>query len=54
MTKVWQEDIRLIELLDDLRQRGIGFMKGCYFCGAKSVAIKAVEEKLYSVCDKHN
>lgn len=49
----WYKDIRLIQELDSLRQRNYGFMSNCYFCSAKSIGIKAVEEKLYAVCDKH-
>ena len=49
----WYKDVRLIEALDTLRQKNLGFMAKCYFCGAKSIGIKAIEEKLYSVCDEH-
>lgn len=49
----WYKDVRLIEALDDLRQRNYGFMAKCYFCGAKSIGIKAIEEKLFSVCLEH-
>jgi hypothetical protein len=49
----WSEDTRLIAELDNLRQRKLGFMAKCYFCGAKSVGIKAIEEKLFSVCIDH-
>jgi len=49
----WYKDLRLIEALDQIRQRNIGFMSYCYFCGNKSIAIKAVEEKLFSVCTNH-
>ena len=49
----WYKDVRLIEALDQMRQKNLGFMSGCYFCGAKSVGIKAVQEKLYSVCSDH-
>ena len=49
----WSEDIRLIEALDQMRQRNLGFMTNCYFCGAKSIGIKAISDKLYSVCPDH-
>jgi len=49
----WYKDVRLIEALDQIRQRNMGFMSYCYFCGAKSIGIKAVQEKLYSVCSDH-
>ena len=49
----WYKDVQLIQYLDDLRQRNYGFMANCYFCGAKSIGIKAIEEKLYSVCNDH-
>ena len=49
----WYKDVRLIEALDQMRQRNLGFMAKCYFCGAKSIGIKAIEEKLYSVCSDH-
>ena len=49
----WYKDVRLIQALDQLRQRNMDFMSKCYFCGAKSIGIKAIQEKLYSVCDSH-
>jgi hypothetical protein len=49
----WSEDIRLIQALDEMRQRNMDFMSKCYFCGAKSIGIKAIAEKLYSVCSNH-
>jgi hypothetical protein len=49
----WSEDVRLIEALDKMRQANLAFMSKCYFCGAKSIGIKAVQEKLYSVCEEH-
>ena len=49
----WYKDVQLIQYLDDLRQRNYGFMSNCYFCSAKSIGIKAVEEKLYAVCSNH-
>ena len=49
----WYKDVRLIEALDQIRQANLGFMSYCYFCGAKSTGIKAVQEKLFSVCSKH-
>jgi hypothetical protein len=49
----WYKDMRLIEALDQIRQRNLGFMSYCYFCGAKSTGIEAVKEKLYSVCEEH-
>jgi len=50
---IWYKDARLIQSLDILRQRNLGFMAYCYFCGAKSIAIKAIDEKLFSVCEEH-
>ena len=49
----WYKDVRLIEALDQMRQRDLGFMSKCYFCGAKSIGIESVKEKLYSVCEDH-
>lgn len=49
----WYKDLRLIEALDQIRQRNIGFMSYCYFCGNKSIGIKAVDEKLFAVCTNH-
>lgn len=49
----WYKDVQLIQYLDDLRQRKLGFMAKCYFCGGTSIGIKAIEEKLYSVCNDH-
>lgn len=49
----WYKDVRLIQALDVMRQRNMDFMSKCYFCGAKSVGIKAIAEKLYSVCASH-
>ena len=49
----WYKDVQLIQYLDQMRLRNLGFMSKCYFCGAKSIGIKAVSEKLYSVCDEH-
>lgn len=50
----WYKDIQLIEALDSMRQRNMDFMSKCYFCGAKSIGIKAIEEKLFSVCEEHS
>jgi hypothetical protein len=49
----WYKDVRLIEALDVMRQRNMDFMSKCYFCGAKSIGIKAIQEKLFSVCSEH-
>jgi hypothetical protein len=49
----WYKDVRLIQALDEIRQRNYGFMSNCYFCGGKSVGIKAIQEKLFSVCEDH-
>ena len=49
----WYKDVQLIQYLDQMRLRNLGFMSKCYFCGAKSIGIKAIEEKLYSVCSDH-
>jgi len=49
----WYQDVRLIQALDVMRQRNMDFMSKCYFCGTKSIGIKAIEEKLYSVCITH-
>jgi len=50
---IWYKDVQLIEALDKMRQANLAFMSKCYFCGAKSIGIKAVQEKLYSVCQNH-
>lgn len=50
---IWYKDVQLIQYLDELRQRNLGFMAKCYFCGDKSIGIKAIAEKLYSVCSDH-
>jgi hypothetical protein len=49
----WSEDIRLIQYLDDMRQRNLKFMSKCYFCGATSIGIKAIQERLFPVCSEH-
>jgi len=49
----WYKDVQLIEALDRIRQSNLDFMSKCYFCGAKSVGIKAIKERLYSVCEEH-
>ncbi len=49
----WYKDIKLIEALDKMRQANLDFMSKCYFCGAKSIGIKAIEEQLFSVCYDH-
>ena len=49
----WYKDVQLIQALDNLRQHNLDFMSKCYFCGAKSIGIKAIQEKLYSVCNDH-
>ena len=49
----WYKDVALIEALDKMRQSNLDFMSKCYFCGAKSIGIKAVSEKLLSVCEDH-
>lgn len=49
----WYKDVQLIQYLDDLRQRKLGFMSKCYFCGGVSIGIKAIEEKLFAVCEEH-
>ena len=49
----WYKDVRLIEALDAMRRRNEAFMAKCYFCGSKSIGIKAIEEKLFSVCAIH-
>jgi len=49
----WFKDVRLIQALDEIRLRNQKFMSVCYFCDAKSIGIKAIEERLYPVCDEH-
>ena len=49
----WYKDARLIQALDDIRQRNQAFMSYCHYCGSKSIGITAVKEKLYPVCEKH-
>jgi hypothetical protein len=53
MSSQWSKDIRLIEALDQIRQRNQAFMSYCYFCGDKSTTITAIKEKLYPVCSTH-
>ena len=49
----WYKDKRLVEALDDMRQRNMEFMSKCYYCGAEAVAIKSIGERLYPSCDIH-
>lgn len=49
----WSKDLALIEALDRMRQANLDFMSKCYFCGDKSIGIKAIQEKLFSVCSIH-
>ena len=49
----WYKDVKLIEALDKIRQVNLDFMSKCYFCGDKSIGIKAIQEKLFSVCSNH-
>ena len=49
----WYKDARLIQYLDDMRQKNLKFMSRCYFCEALSTDIKAIKEKLYPVCESH-
>jgi len=49
----WYKDARLIQALDEIRQRNQAFMSYCHYCGGKSIGITAVKEKLYPVCEKH-
>jgi hypothetical protein len=49
----WFKDIRLIQALDEMRQKNLAFMSYCYFCDAKSIDIEAISEKLYPVCQNH-
>ena len=51
--KNWHEDVQLINELDNLRQRKLGFMQQCYFCNKDSEGIKSIDEKLYAVCSDH-
>ena len=51
--KNWHEDVRLINELDTLRQRKLGFMEKCYFCSKDSQGIKAIDQRLYAVCSNH-
>lgn len=50
----WFKDKRLVQALDNMRQRNLEFMSKCYYCGAEAVAIKSIGEKLYSTCDIHS
>ncbi len=49
----WSKDQRLIQYLDQLREKNLHQWSFCYFCAKKSVGIKAIKERLYSVCDDH-
>jgi len=50
----WYKDVRLIQYLDEMRQRNMAFMAKCYFCNEKSHGIKAIEYRLYPVCPNHD
>jgi hypothetical protein len=50
----WYKDVRLIQMLDDMRKQKMAFMAKCYFCGQKSEGIKAVDYRLYAVCPNHD
>jgi len=49
----WYKDVRLIQMLDEMRKRNMAFMAKCYFCDEKSEGIKAVGYKLFPVCPNH-
>lgn len=50
----WYKDVRLVQLLDDMRQRNLAFMAKCYFCDQKSEGIKAIGYQLFPVCPNHD
>ena len=50
----WYKDVRLIQMLDDMRRKNMAFMATCHFCDQKSEGIKAIEYRLYPVCPNHN
>ena len=50
----WYQDVRLIQLLDDMRRQKLAFMSKCYFCNEKSHGIKAIDYRLYAVCPDHD
>lgn len=49
----WSEDKRLVDYLDHLRKANMAQWAVCHFCDQKSIGIKAIKEKLYSVCEDH-
>ena len=51
--KKWDEDQQLIQELDNLRRRKLGFMAQCYFCSKNAEGIKSIDERLYAVCPDH-
>lgn len=53
MEKQWHKDARLIEELENLRRRKMGFMETCYFCSKSSAGIKEIDQRLYAVCPDH-
>jgi hypothetical protein len=50
----WYKDVRLVQLLDDMRQRNLALMAKCYLCKEKSEGIKAIGYQLFPVCSNHN
>ena len=49
----WYKDKRLVEMLDQVREKNLAFMAVCYFCSKKSEGIKSIGHRLYPVCSSH-
>lgn len=49
----WYKDVRLVQMLDEMRQKNLAFMAKCYFCDQKSEGIKAIGYQLFPVCPNH-
>lgn len=50
----WHEDVRLIEMLEQMRTRNKTLWSKCYFCDQKSQGIKSIDSRLYAVCSNHD
>lgn len=49
----WYKDVRLVQMLDEMRQKNLAFMAQCYFCDQKSEGIKSIGYQLFPVCPNH-
>ena len=50
----WYKDVRLIQMLDEMRKRNKTLWSKCYFCDQKSQGIKSIDYRLYAVCPDHD